>query len=111
MFAATKLKTENRVQEGGGADRSWAPRIDLIEKPYWEYLKKKFFVNIKAKYFLLATKMCGIDTEWWRQRKARRRFPGTWKAYQEALEVISRGSWRSCASSLGSVKMDCNLLK
>jgi len=45
--------------------------------------KKRFLVDVKAKYFLLETKMQGVETE---LQEARRRFPG-------AMEVILQ-IWR-----------------
>ena len=50
----------------------------------WEFLKKRFLVEIKAKYFFIGAKMRGVETEWreawWRQ--------GGWGTSFAGLEVI-----------------------
>ena len=115
MFAATILKTENRVQEGGGAGPPWPPRNDL--RSLVRIYEKKVFCGYKSQiYFIWGQNGRhgerdggGLKRSEWRGDG----FAGLWghSAYQEAPEVISWGSWRSFTPSLCSVKMDCNPLK
>ena len=51
----------------GGVQRRHDPRKnDLFWtiSSCWEFFKKRFLVEIKAKYFLLETTMRGYETEW-----------------------------------------------
>ena len=66
-----------------------------------DYLKKKNVVDVKAKYLLLETKMRGVETEGRRLGNVMRCAERvSHSAYQEALEVFTRGSWRLCTPSL-----------
>ena len=71
--------------------------IDHVKN--WDCLKKRFLVDVKAKIFSIGDQKSGHG-DW--QAKAWRRFLGARRpsAYQEALEVISVGSWRHCNPSL-----------
>ena len=67
--------------------------------------KKRFLLDVKAKHFLLETKMQGVETEWRRPGDGFTR-PGGHSANLEARRSILRGSWRLCAPYLVDCKMN-----